>query len=42
MKATTPEELVPRVERVAEAAAGVERMGDVPSPAGDNVDVGEG
>ena len=42
VKATTPEELVPRAAKVAEAAAGVKRVEAVPSPASEDVDVGGG
>ena len=42
VKATTPEELVPRAALVAEAAAGVKRAEAVPSPASEDVDVGGG
>ena len=42
MKATTPEELVPRAARVAEAAASVKRVEAIPSPASEDVDVGGG
>ena len=41
-KATTPEELVPRAAKVAEAAAGVECAEVTPSPASEEVDVGGG
>ena len=40
--ATMPEELVPRAAKVPEAAAGVQRVEAVPSPASDDVDVGGG
>ena len=42
MKATTPEELVPRAAKVAEAAAGVKRVEAIPSPASEDMDVGGG
>ena len=42
VKATTPEELVPRAARVAEAAASVRRVEAIPSPVGEDVDVGGG
>ena len=42
MKATTPEELVPRAARVAEATVGVKRVEAIPSPASEDVDVGGG
>ena len=42
MKATTPEELVPRAAKVAEAVEGVKRVGAVASPASEDVDVGGG
>ena len=42
VKATTPEELVPRAVKVAEAAAHVERLEAGLSPAGEDVDVGDG
>ena len=42
VKATTLEELVPRAAKVLEAAAGVEGVEAVPSPAGEDVEVGGG
>ena len=42
VQATTPEELVPRAAKVTEAAEGIKRAEAVPSPAGEDVDVGGG
>ena len=42
VKATMPEELVPRAAKVAEAAEGVRRAEAVPSSASEDVDVGGG
>ena len=42
VQATTPEELVPRAAKVAEAAEGVKRVEATPSPASEDVDVGGG
>ena len=42
MKATTLEELVPNAAKVTEAVGGIEQAKAVPSPAREDVDVGEG
>ena len=42
VKAMTPEKLVPGAMKVTEATASVERAEAVPSPPGEDVNVGEG